>query len=182
MKYKPDIDALFKRILEKDDQVAFRLLFLNYYNPLCLYSFRYLQNMNLSQEAVSEVFVKLWIKRKDIKIKKSFQSFLYTSVRNQSIDILRKTSKTRNFVPYDLNMKASNYSPEEELQYKELLESIEKGIDRLPAQCKKIFLLSRNEQFSYQEIADKLEISLKTVKTQMYRAIKKLKSFIKVEK
>ncbi len=176
-----DIGTLFKQIVENDDQVAFKALFHHYYAVLCNYSFRYLEDRNLAEEAVSEVFIKIWIKRKELSIHKSHQSFLYTSVRNQSIDILRKKGKKRHFVQYDVNLAATNYSPEEEMQYNELAASIKKGIEKLPPQCKKIFLMSRENQMSYQEIADKLGISLKTVKTQMYRAVKKVRNFLNNE-
>lgn len=181
VKSASDIGALFERITKNDDQTAFKTLFHQYYTPLCNYSFKYLENKNLAEEAVSEVFIKLWTKRKEISVKKSHQSFLYTSVRNQSIDILRKNKNTQNFVQYDVNLTSTNYSPEEEMQYGELVTTISKGIEKLPTQCKKIFLMSRDDQMSYQEIANTLEISLKTVKTQMYRAVKKIREHLKVE-
>lgn len=178
--FTPDIDLLFRRIIENDDQKAFEALFHIYYSSLCNFSFRFLGDQNLAEEAVSETFVKLWVKRGEIAINKSFQAYLYTSVRNQSIDLLRKYGNNkRNFVQYDLDIQTQNYSPEEEMQFQQLSENIEKGIEELPKQCKKIFLMSRDNQYSYQEIADKLGISLKTVKTQMYRAVKKLRIYMK---
>ncbi|WP_372932475.1 RNA polymerase sigma-70 factor [Mariniphaga sediminis] len=174
-----DIGALFKRIAENDDQDAFKTLFYQYYDVLCNYAFRFLQNKNSAEEAVSEVFVKIWMKRKEIPEIKSHQSFLYTSVRNQSIDFLRKQSNKQNFVQFDIDLMATNNSPQEEMEYNELAAMIEKGIQKLPPQCRTIFLMSREEQMSYQEIADKLGISLKTVKTQMYRAVKKTRNFLK---
>jgi len=64
------------------------------------------------------------------------------------------------------------------MEYNELASAIEEGIEKLPPKCKNIFLMSREGQMSYQEIADELGISLKTVKTQMYRAVKKIKNFL----
>jgi RNA polymerase sigma-70 factor (ECF subfamily) len=173
-----DIGALFKRICENDDQVAFKTLFQQYYNALCNYSFRFFSDKNMAEEAVSEVFIKIWVKRKDILVTKSHRSFLYTSVRNQSIDLIRKQNNKQDFVQYDTTLASTSYSPEEEMQYNELAATIKKAIEALPPQCNKIFLMSRDNQMSYQQIADKLGISLKTVKTQMYRAVKKVKNYI----
>ena len=182
VKDSTEIGDLFERIIENDDQVAFEILFRKYYEVLCNYSFSFLENKSFAEEAVSEVFVKLWTKRKEISIRKSPQSFLYTSVKNKSIDILRKNANRQDFVQYDVQLMSANYSPEEEMQYKELAVAIKKCIEKLPPQCKNIFLLSRDSQMTYQEIANKLGISIKTVKTQMYRALKKMKSLLNDEK
>ena len=174
---KPDISTLFERIIKNDDQQAFEQLFHQYYDVLCGFATRLLMDKTQAEEAVADVFVRIWDRRKEMKVNGSPKSFLFTCVRNQSIDRIRKRSNQRfDFDAFDLELKNEDYTPEQVMQFEELSEKVQRGIDGLPEQCRKIFLMSREEQFTYQEIADKLGLSLKTVKTQMYRAVKKLRA------
>lgn len=173
---QPDINTLFNRIIKNDDQQAFEQLFHQYYNVLCSFATRLLMDKSLAEEAVADVFVRIWERRKEISVNGSPKAFLYTCVKNQSIDVIRKRNNQRfAFDAFDLELKNEDYTPEQVMQFNELTTKIKKGIDDLPEQCRKIFLLSREEQYTYKEIADRLSISLKTVKTQMYRAVKKLR-------
>jgi RNA polymerase sigma-70 factor (family 1) len=172
------LDELFKRVIE-DDYSAFERIFNSSYKTLCGYANRVVKSHQLAEEIVDDVFCNLWKNRKKIQINISFRSYLMTSVRNKSLDCLRKMKHERNT---SLETAVSIASKEsiafETLFYKELQARIDAAIQGLPKQCRTIFLMSRDEDLKYKEIAEILNISIKTVDTQMGRALKHLRKTI----
>ncbi len=175
-------DELFIKVKELDCYSSFKVLFEKNYNKVLFYARKYTDNMETAEEAVSEVFLKLWKKRKRIEIKSSFQSYFFTSVRNKCLDILRKENKTQFESENLLELTPSLHSNTLEIiQSNELQNQIEEAIERLPKDRRKIFMMSRNEGLKYKEIADSLGISIKTVETQMGRSLKYLRERFKDE-
>ena len=118
--------------------------------------------------------------QKKINVKTSFRSYLFIAVRNQSFDYLRKTRKV-NYIDDTEAIRSKNvdhHSPLEETIFNEIYYNLEKAIENLPQQCRLIFRMSRDEGLRYKEIANQLNISIKTVETQMGRALKKLRKVI----
>lgn len=169
--------------LKEGNQHMFSLLFKMYYSPLCVYSVSILKNNLLAEEIVQEVFIRLWENRENINIETSFKAYLYRSVHNHCLNSLKSRLIQKKHT--ELIYKEINYHAElATLNFNEgLLDNLvsvemelffEKAIDALPEQCKEIFRLSRFEQLTYPQIADKLQISVNTVKTQISRALEKL--------
>ena len=131
--------------------------------------------MDTAKDIVHNVFVNLWEKRDQLDASTSFKSYLFTAVHNRSLNYIRDQKKfdKNEFVP-ETN-EAINYESADSLETTELQKKINNAIDSLPEKCREIFLLNRFEELKYQEIADKLNISIKTVETQMSKALKTLR-------
>lgn len=170
------IETLFKQTLEQSDSASFEALFKHQYAELCGFATRYLHSPEAAEEAVSEVFYKIWKNRSQINIKTSAKYYLYASVRNMAIDIQRQSKKQQHHSDDCLQDQAyPGPDAYETLIGNETQQKIDSAILRLPPQCRTVFQLSRLEGLKYQEIANRLGISIKTVETQMTRALKQLR-------
>lgn len=159
--------------IKKGNNEAFSQLFDEFYSPLCFFANKYLSDLDLSRSLVQEVFVDLWARREKLNIQFSPKSYLYHSVKNRSIDYLRKEKKT---VPVSESVETVESVPFRDLMEEaELNNRINLAIQQLPEKCREVFILCRFEGFKYSEIAKKLEISVKTVEMQMGIALKKLR-------
>lgn len=155
------------------DVEAFSSLFDESYTALCFFSNKYLADMDASRSLVQQVFIDLWSSRQKINIKTSLKTYLYSSVKNRSIDYLRK--KERHIALIE-NYENVNTTPFQDLvEEAELNERINSSIHKLPDKCREIFTLCRFEGLKYAEIAEKLNISVKTVEMQMGIALKKMR-------
>ncbi|PWJ60007.1 RNA polymerase sigma-70 factor (ECF subfamily) [Dyadobacter jejuensis] len=177
---KNALESLFGRVVKKGDYYAFRELFTNHYRYLCNYAMRVVETREIAEEVVADVFVKLWKNREQIEVHTSFQAYIYRAVRNQALDYL-KLKMHRQYEKESLDSiqwsmsHADHFSPMDELAFNETYNHIERCIQALPCQCQVIFRLSREEGLRYKDIAEKLNISVKTVETQMSRALKVLR-------
>ena len=171
-----DIDHLFTRVLQYDDYVAFETLFYVNYNPLRNFCKKLVQINEVAEELVSEVFLKIWCNRKRIVISSSAKSYLYTSVRNMSFDHLRKEKKSVWVNIEEAAMvSCDNFDPHKHSEFEELQIKVERAVAKLPRQCRLVFQLSRDHGMKYHEIAETLHLSVKTIETQMGRALKSLR-------
>jgi RNA polymerase sigma-70 factor (ECF subfamily) len=170
-----EVDVLMMKVLDQDDYQAFHQLFVKMYNPLCSFCVKYVHAREVAEELVSDVFYTIWKNRSRIFVT-SPRSYLFTAVRNRGFDHLRKTKKVTLCNLEDATHVASQYSDSQETMVEiELSKTIEYSISRLPKQCRLIFELSREHGLKYREIASQLKISIKTVETQMGRALKHLR-------
>lgn len=154
------------------DTNTYTWLFNTYYKPLCYFAMKYVGESQQAEEVVGDVFYKLWKKRSDVNIKSSAISYLYSSVRNQALDYLKKNDVLHK--SYDISYSysvADHYCPARTLEYNELQRQHQYIIEKLAPQCKRIYKMSRYEGLKYKEIAEQLGISIKTVETQMRRAL-----------
>jgi RNA polymerase sigma-70 factor, ECF subfamily len=175
-----DIDQLFERVLQYDDYSAFEKLFNGHYNPLCSFCKKLVQFEEIAEELVSEVFFKIWNNRKRIVISSSAKSYLYTAVRNMAFDYLRKEKKSL-WVDIEnaKELSCHEYDPQKQSEVEELKLKIEVAVASLPQKCQLVFKLSRDHGMKYNEIAELLRLSVKTVETQMGRAFKSLRKSLK---
>ncbi len=174
---------LFTRTQEGDED-SFEILF-NYYFPrLCTYASIFVKYPDVAEEIVQETFIRIWEKRTMISIRTTFKAYLYRSVHNNCINYLKgrkymseKDEAFRNEILKQTEIQIRNLdagiidtivSGEFETEFRKALKS-------LPAQCLEVFMMCRNEKLSYSETAEKMGISVNTVKTQMKRALLKLK-------
>jgi len=165
-----------------DTEQNFEQLFHQYYEPLCRFALSLVDSIEMAEEVVSDVFVKIWKNQENLAIKTSLRAYLFISVRNQSIDYLRKAVRQRTQPAEICSSFPSNYdSPEERTISSELEVFIEAAIDALPPQGRKIFRLSRDNGMKYHEIAAYLHISIKTVETHMGRSLKFLRERLLVD-
>ncbi len=180
-----DINIAVKE-LKNGNKKTFELIFKTYYRRLCFYAESMIGEKEAAEEIVSEFFLKLWENHEIIHITTSIQAYLYKGVYNNSLkylEHLKVLRKYREHAQYisdnrDLFFTQTGDHPLSMLISKETVSEIEGAIDVLPAQCKEIFLLARIEDLSYNEIAEKMGISINTVRTQITRAMTKLRESI----
>ncbi len=157
-------------MLEKD---IFEELFKTHFKPLCGFANKYLKDVDLAKEIVHDVFVKLWEKREQIDMNKAVKSYLYTAVNNKSLNHIRDNKKFVNSDYIIENETDWNYS--DNLVELEIQEKITATLDSLPPKCREVFKLSRYENLKYKQIAERLNISVKTVESHMSKALKALR-------
>jgi len=172
-KTKKNIDLELITRIKKNDSVALDILFNRYFFLLCDFSFRFVKSVDLAEEAVADVFLNIWLKRGRIEIKTSVKSYLYTAVRNQSINYLKKE---KNFYEelelVDKEGIYSTLSADNFIQYEELKKELDKILDKMPNKMRLVFKMSRIDGLSYKEIAEILSISINTVQNHMVKAFK----------
>jgi RNA polymerase sigma-70 factor (ECF subfamily) len=172
--------------IQRGDYHAFEMLFDSYYASLCKYARRYVHSIEIAEDLVSDLFVKIWENPEILTVNISLRKYLYRSVYNTCMNYLTRIhNRYRNLDTETLNKLNELMLPAGEdlssaLLFRDELDSeIEKAIKRLPKECGKIFHMSRKEELSYREIAQKLNISENTVKVQIYRALTKLRDALK---
>jgi RNA polymerase sigma-70 factor (ECF subfamily) len=166
------------------DLEAYEELYRLYFVYLSLVAEHITGSSSDAEEIVSDVFIKLWNNRIVININSSVKNYLIKAVRNTSLNYLEKNLLSRKLsepiTNSDFQIIAwdSDY-PLGQLYEEEVRNLLEKGIDKLPDGCKEIYLLSRNSDLKYDEIAGKLGISVNTVKTQLKIALSRLRDILK---
>jgi RNA polymerase sigma-70 factor (ECF subfamily) len=165
--------------LKKDDLKTLRYLFDQYYKDLVRLSMKFVMNKVIAEEIVQDVFIRIWNNRNNIIIGKSFEAYLFTSVKNGSINYVRSKYARIRFTTLDDSAWLPVYeTAEDDIITGELKKTIRRAIHSLPQKCKIIFNLSRNAGLSDREIAEQLNISVKTVQTQIGIAIRKIKKHL----
>ncbi|WP_233207731.1 RNA polymerase sigma-70 factor [Siphonobacter sp. BAB-5405] len=178
-----DTEESLQLLFQENPQKGCEALFRQYYAALCSHSVRLVYSREVAEDIVSEVFCRFWSDRVYESVTTSFVAYLYQAVRNRSYNYLRwELQKSRQSTdPQQLSVVDYQPSPAEMVQFDELQRKIEQTIEQLPSQCKRVFLLSRFENRKYQEIADELQISIKTVETHISKALSTLRLVLKDE-
>lgn len=156
---------------------AFEMLFKQYYQPLVNYCFTIVKDRNDAEDIVQQTFTQLWQKREELQIETSAKAYLYRAVHNAGLNKLRQNA-VRTSYANDVRYTSDLHSAETAEPH-DLKERIAAAIEQLPEQCGKIFKMSRFEEMKYQEIANALGLSVKTVENQMGKALKVLRETLK---
>lgn len=164
-------DHLIVPAIQQGSEVAFEQLFRLYYAPLCRYATGIVIESEDAEEIVQQVFLRVWERRTELDIKVSFKAYLYRSVHNASLNHKQRQKNNIRFEDVPLRVvHAAEFV--HEMDVKQLEKEIGKALNTLPEQCRKIFELSRFEELKYREIAELLNISIKTVENQMGKALR----------
>ena len=171
--------------IKQGDKIAFELIFYLFHSQLRNYAKSYVKRSDIADELVQEVFIKLWESRNTLDEKLSVKGFLYKCVHNQCLNYIRNARVSRRmseayiqelrYIMQILEMDTSESWPDES-EPENIEKQIHDIINDLPRQCREIFIMSRFNELSYQEIADNLLLSVNTVKTQIKRALQKIRS------
>ncbi|MFT5261745.1 MAG: RNA polymerase sigma-70 factor (ECF subfamily) [Polaribacter sp.] len=157
------------------DKAAFEQLFKSHFVHLCNFASQYVSDMDAARDICQKVFILLWENRESIKTDQNVRSYLFTSVKNRSLNYIRDQKKYRSHV-LDIDIQDVDLAFEEDqLAVEDLKIKIEKALNALPEKCQLVFEMSRYEDKKYQEIADALDISKKTVEAHMSRALRSLR-------
>jgi len=162
------------------DENAYRELFNRYFCKLYHYALKLLPDKRISEEIVMDVMLAIWQKKHLLNSNLSLSAYLYKSVKNRMIDYLRKQTVQTVSLEHPQMEPPSSFFTDGRLLHKEMECIYKNGLDRLPPQKKRIFTMSREEGNSYQEIADRLQLSKNTVENHMVAAIRLLKNHMRV--
>jgi RNA polymerase sigma-70 factor, ECF subfamily len=177
--------------IKGSDVKTFETLYKKFYAPLCYYSRQITRDNYLSEEIVQDIFHKIWQEREIISIQNSFKSYLFQSVRNSSINEIKKRSSRKFSVNKTTTDEMWNYVMEnvesndfiiEQLISTDTSKTIEKAVNGLPPHCHHVFQLSRTENKSNEEIAMQLGISVNTVRAHIFTALSKISESLRKEK
>ena len=158
------------------DHTSFEELFRINFTGLCFFAQKYVKDFETSKEIVQDAFVSLWEKRGTIDMSRSVKSYLTMVIHNKCSNYLRDNHKfDQNILNIENLLEVPEYDGSDILVEEELKSKIDASIAELPEKCREIFTLNRYENLKYQEIADKLQISVKTVETQMSKALQHMR-------
>ncbi|AHF17115.1 RNA polymerase sigma factor [Niabella soli] len=167
------IEKLVVLIAEKDDQTAFNELFRHFFPGLLPFAFAIVKDRQKAEEVIHDVFLKLWENRKMLTAIENISSYIFIASKNACINFMRKKKRVFTNVPED-ELVYTVVTPETHLVSAENVLLIQEAIRSLPPKCLLIFRLIKEEQLKYSEVAKLLDISVKTVETQMTIANKRV--------
>ncbi|MFO7923632.1 MAG: RNA polymerase sigma-70 factor [Bacteroidales bacterium] len=180
--YDDQWEHRIKSGIKKGDKNAFGLLYKRFYDGLCRSAYRFTGKPEIAEEIVQDIFMKLWEGRKKTEIHGSMHTYLFSAVRNGSVNYLKRlilerkfNAKTARQFQNKVNyLQVSQDDGSSLLIAEELEKSLNEALGLLPPRCREIFLLNRKEGLKHHEIAEKLGISQNTVQRQVSIAIEKL--------
>jgi len=173
-----DDNELYRK-LKFGNELAFKVLFQKYYSAMCHFAGQLLFDNEMAEEIVQELFVRIWEKREALSIETSVKHYLFKSVRNLCLNHLQHQKIKRQYADKMMKSSEQQYDPEHYFMEFDLIKRIEKSIESLPPKRQEIFRLSREQGLKYKEIAEELNISIKTVEAQMGLALKFLRAELK---
>ena len=162
------------------EQRAFEDLYRLFFTRLFNFALLYVHKKEIAEEIVNDVMMKTWNRREVLTGIRHLETYLFAAARNHSLNYLAQYS------PYQIALEPDSLrgelinlnDPGRELEWKEVYFRLSQAIDGLPEQCRTVFKLIREEGFRYKQVAEILNISPRTVETQLFRAIKKLDAVI----
>lgn len=150
-----------------------------YRNRIYHTAIRYLKSPVLAQEVVQDVFLKLWLERKNLKPGQTVEAWLYTVAKNNLLNRLKRiATEWKALHQFQLMTPRNDNSTGDKLEDSQYNQLLQRALLGLPVQQQKVFYLARHEQLSYQEIGERLGISPLTVKTHMSRALSHIKDYL----
>ncbi len=185
MQFYPDIpivdndDILFAKV-ERGDMTAFTEIYHRYHKLLYVMSYRYLMDTEMAKDAVQHVFTRFWEYRTELRVGVSLKNYLVTMTKNHILNVIRNENNAvaKN---YEMAQDAPEYEDilVESLEKKELMSLFYKALEMLPPQKRDICLMKVQEELSNQEIADRLQLSINTIKTHYSEALKLLRIYLR---
>lgn len=162
--------------LRNGDESAYTYLIDTYHHKLCVYANSLAKNIYSAEDIVQNVFIKVWEQRARLKSDHSIKSFLYKSVYNEFIDLYRKNQSLFSLEKTYHDALNSVVLEDDSESFQRILKVVNKEIESLPPKCKEVFILSKKEGLTNIEIAEHLDVSIKTVEAQITKAFSILRS------
>ena len=171
-----DQDLLLFGQVKNGDLSSYEILFKKYFKELYRFAYTYVRDQTISEEMAQEVFLYIWEKRGQIEVQTTLKTYLYSAVKNKCLNYIKlELPKQQAMSDVSEVMLATSNPKIDEGENEKLKIYIQTAIDTLPKKCKQIFVLSRSAGLTYEEIAEELDLSKKTVENQMGIALKKLR-------
>ncbi|WP_212006016.1 RNA polymerase sigma-70 factor [Chitinophaga sp. HK235] len=171
-----NIPELQRRISLYDDETAYKELFLHFYEPLVQFADSFVRSGQIAEEVVSDVFINIWEGRQRLEQIDNLRVYLYVSTKNIALKYLMRQQKKAALSLDEItpDMESPHYNPEEQLISAELLARFEQAVSELPPRCKLIFKLIKEDGLRYKEIAEILNVSIKTIDNQLAIALARI--------
>jgi len=169
-------DTATLHLLQQGDEKVFETVFKQHFSSLHAYAFTLLKDTVAAEEVVQSLFLRLWEKKGTIDIRTSLKSYLYRATYNDCMNMLKHWKVRQKHQEHVFHF--NDFTQEQtanRLHENELKKELQKALNKLPEKCRTVFQMSRFEELKYQEIADRLEISIKTVENQMGKALRILR-------
>nr|WP_262894940.1 RNA polymerase sigma-70 factor [Hymenobacter negativus] len=163
------------RRLNQGDERAFDALFRHYSALVYRFSYGYLKSRTDAEEIVQECFLKIWEKREQLRDDVPLKAYLFTTAHNAILNQLRRQQQRNRFQTYTAGLAPGQVG--NEVEFSELESLYQAALEQLPPKRREIFILSRQQGLSYPEIAQQLNLSVKTVEAQMTQALKFLRGY-----
>jgi RNA polymerase sigma-70 factor (family 1) len=170
------ITDLQTKIARNDDHLAYKELFTSFYNSLFHFAFSFVKTKQPAEEIVSDVFIKIWEKRKGLEKIKNLKVYLYIATKNTSLNYLEKQKRiiTDDIDKFTDRFKSVYFNPEQLMITADMVALIHNAIESLPSRCKTVFKLVKEDGLKYKEVAEILNISERTVENQLTIALRKI--------
>ena len=165
--------------LADDDQSAFSAIFDTYYKDLVMFAFTFTKNSDNAEEAVQEVFVRLWEKRSELKLHGSLKSYLLKSVQNHCLDEIRRRNVREHYAEDKEIQSLYVNDTEDYILYTDLQNHLDHLLAQMPDEVANTFRMNRFDGLKYQEIAQQLNVSLRTVESRISKALRILHQALK---
>ncbi|MFA8436601.1 MAG: RNA polymerase sigma-70 factor [Marinifilaceae bacterium] len=175
----PENEQKIVQKIQQGNLQEFERTFRNFYPLLCHYATSFLKESHVAEEVVQELFYQIWKQRQKLEIHTSLKAYLYRSTYHNCMQFLRKKKQESKYEDYLKHQPQESSSPLESLNEKEIYDIVQDTLVDLPDRCSQIFRMSRFEGLKYQEIAEKLSISVKTVEANMGKALKAFRNNLK---
>lgn len=174
MSLNPDFDETYLvNQLRSGDEKAFSCIYETYWKALFNHAYKRLYDQEMVRELIQDLFTELWEKRENIHIHTSLKAYLYTALKFKVLNHIKAQIVREKYVArIKLSASQSTNQVEEQTNFNELNSALQSVLDKLPPQPRKVFALKRNAGLSYQEIAERLQISSSTVEKHMIKALK----------
>jgi RNA polymerase sigma-70 factor (ECF subfamily) len=174
-----DDEFFIKQAFTEEPNKGFELLYNRYYKPLCSHAVRFVYSKDVAEDIIAEIFYNIWKNQVFLHINVSFRSYLFTAVRNRCFLYLQQEhNKSTPLENPIFQFPEPSIAPDQMLFYDDLQKQIEQAIEQLPPQCQKVFLMNRFEGKKYKEIAEELQLALKTVEAHINKALVHLRDVV----
>lgn len=178
-----EIKELQRRLAMYDDESAYKELFVAFYKPLQQFANSFVRSRELAEEIVSDVFIKIWESRAEIESISNLKVYLYVSIKNTSLKYLLKQHRQVAISIDELDVELESFArnPEELMLTAEMMNKIQETVNELPPRCKMIFKLIKEDGLRYKEVAEILNISVKTIDNQLAIALRKINKAVSID-
>lgn len=174
--YSGHTDEQLVRLLQNSDEAAFTELYDRYWEKMLIRANMQLQSPEDAEEIVQDIFIRLWRRRESIDIRHTFHTYIASILKYECYHLLAEKKARKLVTQYGDLPEKMDHSTEQWLDYESLRAELERTVQQLPEKCRIVFRLSREQGLTEKQIAENLQLSPKTIQTQMYRALKKLKT------
>ena len=182
-----DSEAYLFKKLRNGDEIAFKVIFNKYYSRLYYFIYEFISSHDIAENIVQDTFYTLWNKRNELKDDSNLIAYLFTVAKNNCLYKLRDQRYRQKLFSLDsfdqnelkMNIEVLSAFDSSAYAFEEIEQIIERTLNELPPQCKRVFILSRFEERKNKEIAEELNISVKVVEKHISKGLKKFKESLK---